>query len=30
MKSAACGQWFDMRDLAQAMAHIHHQEIEER
>jgi hypothetical protein len=30
MQCPACGQWFDMRDLAQVMAHIHDQEIEER
>jgi hypothetical protein len=26
MKCPACGQWVDMRDLAQVMAHIHDQE----
>jgi hypothetical protein len=26
MKCPACGQWVDMRDLAQVLAHIHDQE----
>jgi CRISPR/Cas system type I-B associated protein Csh2 (Cas7 group RAMP superfamily) len=30
MKRPGCGQWFDMRDLAQVMAHIHDQEVEVR
>ncbi|WP_156041852.1 hypothetical protein [Bradyrhizobium sp. URHD0069] len=28
MKCPACGQWFDMRDLAQVVEHIHDGEIE--
>jgi hypothetical protein len=29
MKCPACSQWFDMRDLAQVVEHIHDSEIEE-
>jgi hypothetical protein len=28
MKCPACSQWFDMRDLAQVVEHIHDSEIE--
>jgi hypothetical protein len=28
MKCPACSQWFDMRDLAQIVEHIHGDEIE--
>ncbi len=28
MKCPACGQWFDMRDLGQLLAHVHDAEIE--
>jgi hypothetical protein len=28
MKSPGCGQWFDMRDLGQMIAHVHDAEIE--
>jgi hypothetical protein len=28
MKCPDCGQWFDMRDLAQVLAHVHGAEIE--
>jgi hypothetical protein len=28
MKCPGCGEWFDMRDLGQLLAHIHDQEIE--
>ena len=28
MKCPGCGEWFDMSDLGQVMAHIHDAEIE--
>ena len=28
MKCPGCGQWFDMRDLGQALAHVHDAEFE--
>jgi hypothetical protein len=28
MKCPACGEWFDMRDLAQVLAHVHDAEID--
>jgi hypothetical protein len=28
MKCPACSQWFDMRDLAQVVEHVHDSEIE--
>jgi hypothetical protein len=28
MKCPSCGEWFDMRDLAQVLEHVHDQEIE--
>jgi hypothetical protein len=28
MKCPSCGEWFDMRDLQQTLAHIHDPEIE--
>jgi hypothetical protein len=28
MRCPACSQWFDMRDLAQVIEHIHDSEIE--
>jgi hypothetical protein len=28
MKCPGCGQWFDMRDLSQVLAHVHDTEIE--
>jgi hypothetical protein len=28
MKCPGCGEWFDMRDLAQVLAHVHGEEIE--
>lgn len=28
MKCPGCGQWFDMRDLAQVFSHVHDAEIE--
>jgi hypothetical protein len=28
MKCPACSQWFDMRDLAQVVEHVHDAEIE--
>jgi uncharacterized C2H2 Zn-finger protein len=28
MRCPGCGQWFDMRDLAQTLAHVHDAEIE--
>lgn len=28
MRCPDCGQWFDMRDLCQALAHVHDAEIE--
>jgi hypothetical protein len=28
MKCPGCGEWFDMRDLAQAFSHVHDAEIE--
>jgi hypothetical protein len=28
IKRPGCGEWFDMRDLAQLLAHIHDAEIE--
>jgi hypothetical protein len=28
MKRPGCGQWFDMRDLGQVLAHVHDAEIE--
>jgi len=28
MKCPGCGQWFDMRDLGQVLAHVHDAEIE--
>jgi hypothetical protein len=27
MQCPGCGQWFDMRDLGQVMAHVHDAEI---
>jgi hypothetical protein len=30
MKCPACSQWFDMRDLAQVVEHIHDSQIEVR
>jgi hypothetical protein len=27
MQCPSCGQWFDMRDLGQVMAHVHDAEI---
>jgi hypothetical protein len=30
MKCPGCGQWFDMRDLGQVLAHVHDAEIEIR
>jgi hypothetical protein len=29
MKCPGCGEWFDMRDLGQVLAHIHDAEIEQ-
>jgi hypothetical protein len=28
MKCPGCGEWFDMRDLAQVFSHLHDAEIE--
>jgi uncharacterized C2H2 Zn-finger protein len=28
MKCPECGEWFDMRDLGQVLAHLHDAEIE--
>jgi hypothetical protein len=28
MKCPGCGEWFDMHDLAQMLAHVHDAEIE--
>jgi hypothetical protein len=28
MKCPGCGEWFDMRDLGQLLAHVHDAEIE--
>jgi hypothetical protein len=28
IKCPGCGEWFDMRDLGQVLAHVHDQEIE--
>ena len=28
MKCPGCGQWFDMRDLGQVLAHVHDGDIE--
>ena len=28
MKCPGCGEWFDMRDLAQVLSHVHDAEIE--
>jgi CRISPR/Cas system type I-B associated protein Csh2 (Cas7 group RAMP superfamily) len=28
MKCPGCGEWFDMRDLGQVLAHVHDAEIE--
>lgn len=28
MRCPECGQWFDMRDLVQMLAHVHDAEIE--
>jgi hypothetical protein len=28
MKCPGCGQWFDMRDLKQALAHLHDADVE--
>jgi hypothetical protein len=28
MRCPGCGEWFDMRDLSQVLAHIHDAEIE--
>jgi hypothetical protein len=28
MKCPGCGEWFDMRDLAQLLVHVHDAEIE--
>jgi hypothetical protein len=28
MKCPCCGQWFDMRDLGQVLAHVHDGDIE--
>jgi hypothetical protein len=28
MKCPGCGQWFDVRDLGQVLAHVHDAEIE--
>jgi CRISPR/Cas system type I-B associated protein Csh2 (Cas7 group RAMP superfamily) len=28
MQCPGCGQWFDMRDLGQVLAHVHDAEIE--
>jgi hypothetical protein len=29
MKCPGCGEWFDMRDLGQVLAHVHEAEIGE-
>ncbi|SHG50290.1 hypothetical protein [Bradyrhizobium erythrophlei] len=28
MRCPGCGEWFDMRDLSQVLAHIHDAEVE--
>ncbi len=28
MKCPGCGEWFDMRDLGQVLAHVHGKDVE--